>query len=81
MFTIPTDIFVALYKNKEENMTITDITKSVNCTFSYAHNIIQYFQLRGWVKLVKSGRIVNCSLTSKGKRIADLVVMLKKICD
>lgn len=56
----------------------SELSKSVDCTYSHAVRVIQRFEENGLVKTEQSGRRKNIFLTDKGRKVAKKLSELLK---
>lgn len=78
----PKEILIVLNEHfGKGTIKISEIAKVTDSTYCYTHDLLYHYRVLGWVKLVKSSRIVDCSLTDRGREIAEAVIELKILCE
>lgn len=65
----PVRILIELNNPRTENYA-SELSKSVDCTYSHAVRVIQRLEKNGLVETQEQGRKKNIFLTDKGKRVA-----------
>jgi DNA-binding MarR family transcriptional regulator len=65
----PVRLLIEINNPRTENYA-SELSKSVDCTYSHAVRVIQRFEENGLVSTEEKGRKKNIFLTDKGQRIA-----------
>lgn len=70
---------VLLYLEKNRYSNLSDISRSLNTSYSYVFQIIQKLEQSGLVKATKIGREKKIMLTDKGREVTQLIAEIKRI--
>lgn len=65
----PVRLLIEINNPRTENYA-SEMSKSIDCTYSHAVRVIQRFEENGLVETEEKGRKKNIFLTDKGKEIA-----------
>lgn len=71
----PSNILIYMY---DRNVSKIDIMKHTNTSYSTVNKIINYFIVEGLVlKSILNGRTLDLSLTHRGRKIANELILLR----